>query len=113
MALVDPRQIREPCEPMGLKTPRALVEAGPIQTPSPARLGDIAQLPGQFPNTHAIGASLLAAARFRLPVPCVVAWVMTSSLPVLYSTGRRLRGHHNPAAILSYKPGPPQFERTR
>ena len=63
VAPVDRRQVFQPLKALRLKPPLPFVEAGPVQAALATRLGDVAQLPGQFETLRRCCASLLAESR--------------------------------------------------
>lgn len=65
-ALVDRRQVLRTLEAVGLEPPFAFLEAGAVHASSPARLRDIAQLPGQFQHVQARRANFATTSRDAL-----------------------------------------------
>jgi hypothetical protein len=49
---VDRRQVLQTLEALRLKPPLPFIEAGPVKPALPTRLGDIAELPGQFQHAQ-------------------------------------------------------------
>ena len=76
MALVDRRKLLQTLETLGLKPSFPLIKTRPLQTPSPARLSNVAQLLGQLQNTQAMLGKLarriaLAVAPRRNPLKII------------------------------------------
>ena len=59
MALRDRRQVLQPIQPVGLKAPLPVVEAGPVDPATPAGLGDVVQPLGQFQDRQPAMRQLL------------------------------------------------------
>ncbi len=68
VGLVDRRKVLQPVEALGLKPALPFIEAGPIHAPLPARLGDVAKLPGQLKHAQ----PLLSHLAGRISRPCLL-----------------------------------------
>ena len=64
------RQVLQPLEALGLEPPLPLVEARPVKAPLPARLRDVAELPGKLQDAQAVLRDLRRSIPWPGPLRC-------------------------------------------